>query len=806
MIRNYVKIAWRNIIRRKGYSIINIVGLSVGIAACLLIFMVVKYELSYDAFQPDYENIYHVVTSIKQADGITYSPGTAGPAADALRLDFPQAKVAAIQSNYGGQVLVPSGNGNSLNGKKFTESTGMVFIEPQFFDIFKWSWLAGNAAVLNDPNIAVLNRSTAIRYFGNWNNAVGKTIVMDNLLTLKVGGIVDDAPTNSDFPLKIMVSYITRKERPSEYIYVTNCYTISPYRQVFMSLPANTHINNINSQLGAFSHKHFDARIGQTYTFFLQPLANLHFDTRFENIFGDHITSMANLRTLGYIGLLIIVMAAINFINLSTAQSVSRSKEVGIRKVLGSSRPQLILQVIGETTIVVLGAVILAVIIAEMCLPFLKDIATVPASISMINVSTALFLAFTTISVIALSGLYPALIISGFKPALALKNKITAATVGGISLRRTLVVTQFSISQLLIIGTLVAVSQMNFVNNADLGFDKNAVLIIPGPASFSDLQRMKLFKQQLLQNPKVRSASFVTDAPSSSIEWASNFSFNNSETPVGFRAFLKEGDADYFKTFGLHFVAGKGYDPGDSTRQVVINETLAHKLGFQHPQDIIGKTIKLGGIHWSAITGVLKDFKSKSLRESVQPMIIFPQDADALEMAVKIQATDLKRTMASIQRSWGDVYPQYAYSYYFIDADIAQFYKQDNQLELIYKIFAGIALFISCLGLYGLVSFMVVQRTKEVGVRKVLGASISNIVFLFSREFVILIGIAFLIAMPTAWYIMTNWLQDFVYRINLSAWIFVLAIVSSIIIAWLTVGYKSIKAALANPVKSLRSE
>jgi ABC-type antimicrobial peptide transport system permease subunit len=347
---------------------------------------------------------------------------------------------------------------------------------------------------------------------------------------------------------------------------------------------------------------------------------------------------------------------------------------------------------------------------------------------------------------------------------------------------------------------------MNFVNNADLGFDKNAVMIIFGPTDPSGLQRMKVFKQQLLENPRIRSASFVTDAPSSSIEWNSNFFFNNSETPVDFQAFLKEGDADYFKTFGLHFVAGNGYAPGDSTRQAVINETMAHRLGFQHPQDIIGKNIKLGGGHWSAITGVLKDFKSKSLRESVQPMIIFPKNGYALEMAVKIQTTNMKGTVASIRKLWGAIYPEYAYSYYFIDADIAQFYRQDNQLTLIYKIFAGLAIFISCLGLYGLISFMAVQRTKEVGIRKVLGASVGSIVYLFSKEFMMLIAISFFIAMPVAWYIINGWLQGFVYRINLSAWFFVLAVILSIVIAWLTVGYRSIKAALANPVKSLRSE
>jgi putative ABC transport system permease protein len=806
MIRNYFKIAWRNIIHHKVYSIINIAGLAVGIAACLLIFVELQYELSFNTSQPNYKNIYHVVTRINHPDGITYSPGAADPVSEALRLDFPQAKVGALETNYGGQITVPSTDGNAQNDKKFIVHTGFVFIEPQFFDVFKWNWLAGRPAVLNEPNMVVLDKSTAIKYFGNWNNALGKTVVMDNLLTLKVAGIVDDAPTNTDLPLKVMVSYPTWKEKPDSYAFVTNWYSTNPYHHVFMSFPANTGVENINNQLGGFSKRHFDARAGQTYTLFAQPLADMHFDTRFDNILGDHFTPKSNLRTLGYIGLLIIIMAAINFINLSTAQSVNRSKEIGIRKVMGSTRLQLIIQVMGETTIIVISSVILAFVIAEIGLPYLKGMTTLPYSVSLVNAGIFWFLAGTTIAVILLSGLYPALIVSGFKPVLAIKNKITAATIGGVSLRRTLVVSQFVISQLLIIGTIVTVGQMNYVNNADLGFDKSAVCIIYGPVDSTGLHKMKVFKQQLLQDPQVRSASFVTDAPSSSLEWASNFFFNNSETAVDFQAFLKEGDADYFKTFGLHFVAGKGYENGDSTRQAVVNQTMARRLGFQNPQDIIGKSIKAGNKYWSVITGVVKDFKSKSLREGVQPMVIFPRDGYGLEMAVKVHTAHIRSTMASIQKIWGGIYPQYAYNYYFVDADIIQFYRQDNQMVLIYKLFAGIAIFISCLGLYGLISFMAVQRTKEIGIRKVLGASVSSIVYLFSKEFTILILISFAIAVPAGWYFMNSWLQSYVYRINLSVWIFGLAIVVSVTIAWLTVGYKAVKAALVNPVKSLRSE
>jgi len=806
MIKNYFKIAWRNILRHKGYSIINVSGLSIGIAACLLIFVVIRYELSFETYQPNYKNIYHLVTDEYHPDGVAYTPGITDQAPDALRLDFPQATIAALDANYGSQLTVPSVSGNALSDKKFIENMGVVFIEPQFFDIFKWDWLAGNASVLKDPNMVVLDKSTAAKYFGDWQSAVGKTLHMDNVLTLKVAGVVQDAPSNTDMPFKVMVSYVTWKQHPKDYGYQTTWNSTSSNSQVFILLPATASVANLQQQLKTFTAKHFTDHHKVGRKIMPQPLAEMHFDTRYNSGLGDHVTSKATLRTLSFIAVLIIIMAAINFVNLSTAQSVGRSKEVGIRKVLGSSRKQLIAQVIGETTLIVLFSVIIALVIAEIALPYLKNIASVPDDIGILNPSCVLFLLCTTGIIILLSGIYPALIVSGFKPVLALKNRITAASVGGIPLRRGLVVGQFAISQLLIIGTIVAVNQMDFVNKADLGFNKEAILIIPGYTDSISLQKIKSFKQELLENPAVISASFTADAPSSENNWGTNFYFNNSTKDPGFNTFLKVGDADYFKTFGLRFAAGTGYDVSDTMRQAVVNETFMHKLGIHDPQQMVGKTLSLNAHTWARITGVVQDFKTNSLRETVKPEIIFPNKSQESEVAIKIKTADLKATVAALQSKWESTYPEYAYAGYFLDDNIAQFYKQENQLALVYKIFAAIAIFISCLGLYGLVSFMAVQRTKEVGIRKVLGASVSSIIFLFSKEFMVLITISFILAIPAAWYLMSGWLQNFAYRITMSPWIFLLAVIVSVVIAWLTVSYKAVKAALVNPVKSLRSE
>jgi putative ABC transport system permease protein len=808
MFKNYFKIAWRNIIRHKGYSIINIAGLSVGIAACLLIFVVLQFELSFNTNFTGYKNIYHLITEQKQDDGVSYNPGTSAPAVDALRNDFPQLKCAALNSSYGSQLTVPGNSpNNSADDKKFTESVGVFFMEPQFFDIFNTNWLAGSKNVLAQPNMVIVDKSTAIKYFGEWQNAVGKVLKMDNILTLKVAGVIEDAPDNSDFPLKVMVSYITWKQHPKDYNYSNNWNTISSNNQVFLQLPQNVSAESMNKRLVPFTKKYVETDRRKTNRIHaLQPLSELHFDTRVGNTLGDHLTSRSTLRTLSFIAVLIIVMASINFINLSTAQSVGRSKEVGIRKVLGSSRQQLITQVIGETTLIVIFSVILAIVIAKLALPLLKNIASVPDDIGLFSIGSILFIIITTVVVILLSGIYPAMVVSGFKPVMAIKNKITAASIGGIPLRRALVVAQFAIAQLLIIGTLVAVNQMNFVNEADLGFNKSAVLILPGYTDSISLNKLDAFKQRLLQKPGVKSVSFSSDPPSSDNNWGQNFYYNHSDKDATYPTFLKYGDADYFKTYGMKFAAGRGYDQSDTTRQAVVNETFIHKLGIQKVEDAIGKDVKLGSGQWVPITGVVKDFKTNSLRDAVKPIVITASKKFESQAAVKIETNNLKNTVADIQSLWESTYPEYAYNGYFLDENIAKFYQQENQLAMVYKIFAIIAIFISCLGLYGLVSFMAVQRIKEVGVRKVLGASVFSIVFLFSKEFMILIAISFVIAMPAAWYMMTEWLQNFAYRIPLTGSVFVLAIVASTGIAWITVGYKAIKAALVNPVRSLRSE
>jgi ABC-type antimicrobial peptide transport system permease subunit len=388
---------------------------------------------------------------------------------------------------------------------------------------------------------------------------------------------------------------------------------------------------------------------------------------------------------------------------------------------------------------------------------------------------------------------------------LALKNKITSASVGGISLRRGLVVTQFCISQVLIVGTLVAVAQMTFIQKADLGFRKDALLIINANTDSAAQARQFSFKKELLKLPGVEAVTFSSDVPSSDNNWTTNFAFDHRDDE-SYNLHMKFGDEDYLKTYGLVLAAGRSYTPSDTINEVLINETLVKKLGLKDPSQAVGKEIRMGRDAWRTIVGVTKDFKTNSLKEDIKPLIIAERKEYYSVTAVKLKSSNIRKTQEVVEGKWNETFPEYAYTTSYMDEKLAEFYEQESQLALLYRIFAVIAIIISCLGLYGLVSFMAVQKTKEIGVRKVLGASVGNIIYLFSREFTLLIIVASVIAIPVARYLMNKWLENFVFRIDISAIYYIAAVIITVLVAWIAVGYKSVKAALANPVKSIRTE
>ncbi len=803
MIKNFFKTAIRNLKRNKTYALINVLGLAVGIAACLLIFLVIQFETSFDKFHSKRDSIYRIGSQFVNDDGISYSAGISFPAGPAMRIDFPQLKIVASIFRRGGDqitVIDPATN----QPKKFTEA--IYYAEPEFFKLFDFPWIAGDPSkALSEPNSVGLTQELAKKYFGDWKNAIGKTFIRENKDVYKVAGILKDIPANSDFPLGIVVSYSTLKTmgigRNME-----DWVSTFGGASTFVQFPENLTAEKFNKDLIAFAKRHRPGEYVKD-VFVAQPLMEIHYDDEFGNYRG-HTFSKSLVKALSLIALFLLVIACVNFINLATAQAVNRSKEVGVRKVLGSNRRQLAFQFLSETALIIFTSIVVAVAIAFIALPFLNKLLEVKMSMNLAENPVIPFLLLGIgIVVTLLSGLYPAMILSGFNPITALKSKLTPRMVGGISLRRGLVVLQFAIAHVLIIGTLIVVSQMDYFRRASLGFEKASIVNVPVPGDSVSQIKFDHVKDQLLQNPDILLVSYSYAAPSSDGNWNSDFKFNHSPKNTNFSANLKWADADYFKTYNIPFVAGRPYNKSDTVREFVVNETLLKRLGITNPQDAIGKQLDFwDGNKVAQIVGVIRDFNSYSLREPMAPVVLGSWKDVYQTLNIRIQPGKEKTVLASVEKTWNAAFPDYVYSFEFLDETIANFYRQENQLSQLYKIFAGIAIFISCLGLYGLVSFMAVQRTKEVGIRKVLGAGAGSIIYLFSKEFTLLIAIAFVIASPLAYYFMHKWLENFTYKVDLGIGVFLVAILFSIFIAWITVGYRAIRAAMANPVKSLRTE
>jgi len=806
MIKNYFKTAFRNLLRHKNYTIINISGLAAGIAVCVVIFIVIQFQLSYDNFHSKKDRIYRVLTEYHHADAaeIFYGSAVPTPMALGLRTSFPQIeKVAPIYTEGNDQILVLNDNGQPA--KKFKEKKGVFFTEPSFFEIFDFPMIAGNPLIaLKDPNSAVLSKETAEKYFGDWKTAMGKTIKWNNRYVLKITGILATIPANTDFGLKIVIAYGTG--HTAAFAKSNDWGSTSSDFGCYILLPANVSEASFNTQLRAFSKKMEPADDKDSHI--IQSLGKVHLDTHVGNYSGKSI-SPELIRGLWLIAAFILLIACVNFINLSTAQAVNRAREIGVRKVLGSNKTQLKLQFITETLLIVLIAVAMAVLISIIALPAMSKILNIPLSFDIVNnPSIILFLFIITIAVTLLAGFYPSLVLSGFNPINALKSKLSANSTKGISLRRGLVVFQFIIAQVLIIATLIIVKQMDYFTSRPIGFDKNAIVNVPFPSDSIGFSKLNYLRKRLADTRNIQNVSFSSTTPVEDDDdnW-STFNFNHKVKGTDFYAIVKFADNQYQPVYKMPLVAGRNLEPSDTSKEFLVNETLIKNLGIKNPADALNKDISLwNGYLKGPIVGVMKDFNARSYRRDLAPVLITTWKHGYNNAGIKLSSQDMNGTMKDVEKIWNETFPDFAFEYQFLDAKIDSFYKQENQLSQLYKIFAAIAIFLSCLGLYGLASFMAIQRIKEVGIRKVLGASAANIVYLFSKEFVVLIAIAFIIAVPIAWYFMNKWLQDYPFRINISWWIFIIGGVASILIALATVSFHAIKAAVANPVKSLRTE
>ncbi|HWB92698.1 MAG TPA: ABC transporter permease [Puia sp.] len=789
MLLNYFITALRNMRRRLGFTIINILGLALGIGSCLLIFLVVRYELNYDAYNSKADRIYRV-----NHHSIDYNPRTSPAVAAAMRNDFPDILVTQFFYDDG---IVKIGN-HRFNEKNF------AFVDENAPRVFDYQWLAGDAhTALSAPNSIVLTQKLAKKYFGS-KNAMGQTINLENQWDCKVTGVIRDLPGNTSMPLDFMVSMSTMKKDMDEMV-GNGYFNIPGGNYTYVCLPGHYPVERVRSRIHSFMAKNWGKDLADHATLILQPLRQVHFDQRYLDISLSPTTSKQTYWALAGIALFIIITACINFINLATGQAVTRAREVGVRKVLGARRPQLIGQFIGETAIQVIVAMIIGVAIAALLTPRLAVWLDIGIHVHELGQSSVIvLLAALVIGIIPLAGLYPAFVQSTYRPAVSLKGA-PAVAVGGLTVRRVLVILQFGISQLMIIGTIVVARQMDFFQNRDLGFNKDFVVSFPA----GDSTHRQLLRQQLAAMPSISAISFSSGAPS---YMGNAGSYDAPQLGLAGENVteIKFVDENFIRMFGITMLAGdtivRSYiGKADTSANVVVNETMIHSLHIQDPNKAIGQSIFLGKFRCN-ITGVVRDFQEESKHKKRRPVVMIYAQNRFWTASVRINPHNTEATIAHIGKLWSALYPDRLFEYEYIDDHIAAFYRQERKVYTAFRMFSCIAIFIGCIGLYGLIAFATLQRTREVGIRKVLGASIPGILLLFGREFIGLILLAFIVSAPLAWLAMHSWLANFAYRIDIGWETFVAAAATSFLIAAITISYKSIKAAFANPVRSLRSE
>jgi putative ABC transport system permease protein len=803
MFRNYLKTAFRNLLREKSSTIINISGLTLGITCSLVLFLMVKHLSSFDAYHTNRDRIYHVATESDGNNEKFYTAGVPAVFPDAFKNDFPEAEEVTFAS-YRSDALItlpqPSGE-----PKKYNEEAGVVFAQSNFFKIFDRKILIGDREKgLNDPNQAIISQSLARKYFGK-EDAIGE-IVKHDTIEYKITAVMEDRPANTDFPFELMLSYITIKKQRDE----NGWNSIWSDEHCYFLLKKGEPISKLEARMPAFVAKYLGEKNYDHETFLFQPLRELHFDDRI-GTFTYNTVSREMLVALSVIGLFLIITACINFINLSTAEAIKRSKEVGIRKSLGSTRSQLIGQFIGETSMVTTVSMLVSLGFAQLALGFLN--AFLETKLELNFASDQLLWTFVisvTVVVALLSGLYPAFVISGYKPALALKNQVNNKNSSGYVLRKGLVVLQFVISQFLIIGTVVVVSQMRFFQKKELGFRKDAVLVLPipvkeKPAGGDGVSKMRTLRNEIARIAGVENASLASSPPSSGNVSGTGFYLDGESEQDRKDTQVKQIDGNYIDLYQLPLVAGKNIEDYDTAQGFLVNEELVRICKVENAQDLIGKKMRMWGKSLPVV-GVVKNFHTVSLRDPIEPTVLMNRIRGFETLSLKVNPANIEQVISQVKPKWEAAYPEYIFEYRFLDDQIREFYEREQSWSVMFTIFSSIAIFIGCLGLFGLATFTANQKRKEIGVRKVMGASVEGIVFAFTKEFAKLILIGFLIAAPIAWYVTDQYLSDFAYRITIGPAIFVFALGLSLAIAVLTVGYKSVRAAIMNPVESLRYE
>ena len=794
MFRNYLKVAIRNLVKHKFYGIINVLGLAIGMTCCLLIFLYVQHELSYDSFHTKKDRIYRVVTDIKTPTETLNINITSAPMAAYMKANFPEVEDMVRLDDA--RLLIQ-------RGKQTFQEDESMFADSTFFQVFDFTLLRGNPnTALVAPFSIVLTEDAARKYFGS-EDPMGQRLRMDGEYDLTVTGVMQNMPEKSNFTFDVLLSLSTRLEK------------LDPDRaeqwgnfgyESYVLLSEQTNASTLESKLSAFLRNYIsneDRDEGMTYTLFLEPLTDVYFSERGAPQTGN----MTNIRIFSVIAVFILLIACINFMNLATARATERAKEVGIRKVVGAVRRQLTVQFLCESLLLSLLAFIIALLASELLLPAFNRLAgkTVASSILQHTYYLPLFVG-VVLGIGLLAGVYPALVLSGFKSVAILKGRFSSSR-RGVVLRKALVVAQFAISIMLIAGTAVVYTQLNYMRSQALGFKKDQMLVIDFRGDGAVREKIETFKQQLGNVPNVQSVSASSSVPGEGNAGA----FTEIENPAGdmqaSNVNLFYVDHDFLSQYEMPMAAGRAFsrDFATDTSALIVNEALVKSYGYASPEDIIGRQFSQWGVE-GEIVGVVKDYHFRSLQEKIEPMTIRLEPSNPRFISLNLKGEDLATTVSALQQQWQTLAPQRPFNYFFLDQAFDEQYRAEVRFGQLFIYFAGLAIFIACLGLLGLISYTIVQRTKEIGIRKVLGATESSIVRLLSQDFLGLVLIAFIIAVPVAWYALFQWLESFAYRVTMPWWIFALAGLLALLIALITVSFQSVKAALANPVDSLRSE
>jgi putative ABC transport system permease protein len=815
MLRNYLRIAVRNLTKYKFISFINLFGLTVGITCCLLILTYILHETSYDRYNHNADRVWRVTRSFNNKEGIVslHLGSVAPPFGPLLRNDFPDIQKMTRLYEVGNVPL-------RYEDKIFNESN-LYFADTNFFDIFDVTLLRGNPkTALTDPNSILLTPEVARRYFGD-TDPINKVVRMSNQLNFKVTGVYEPFPAAAHFHPTILMSFTTLNDSTiyGEKQLMTNWGNNSFF--TYILLPKDYPVQSMVAQFPAFLDRHMPSNRGtagfkphQGTKLFLQPLTGIHLHSQLDSELEEN-GDAGRVAVFGAIALFILLIACINYMNLSTARSSLRAKEIGIRKVSGALRGEIIVQFLSESILLSYIALLLAVILTWVTLNGLNQITGLSLSIqTLLQPAILIPLLFTPLLVGILSGLYPALFLSSFQPSKVLKGLFKAGS-GSISFRKVLVVTQFAISIVLLISTAIVFQQLHFMQNASLGFNKDQIVQIVYPNGLD--KSYESFRTHLLQDPHIRYLTRSTRVPGGRLldEQGASTESGDSLKPVTADIKYLCVDQDYLSTFSVPIVAGRDFSRAyaTDTNNFVLNVAATKALGVRNPGEMIGKNFSYGGTKGKVI-GIMHDFNFESLHQSIVPLILCmppasqPASNSFYNLSIKLNGDkdNITEAIHRIGKTWKAFVPDVPFDYSFLDEHFGQLYQSEQRQGQLFTVFSLIAIFIACLGLLGLSAFSISQRVKEIGIRKVLGAGAGTIVRLLSTEFLILIAIAAVIAWIVAAWVMHNWLQDFAYRISIQWWVFAVAGLLAAFIALATISFQALKAAWANPVDSLRSE